>query len=271
VYRSDGSSWSTWATLIPPGGTTGQALVKNSGTDYDVSWGTVSGGGGGTTVKDPRWSPLSGQTTIDEFNDASLDAAWTRVDGTGAASGNLTWTENGDVLSAYNVGGDSTDKFHALMRPISGAGGSMVAGDAFVACVRVWAPALTNNSLVGLAVADGATFGSGTQVFAEVGVNATNPSNLQAFSWTNYGTAGSAAGAISTKMSVDLIYVRLVMTATNTWRADYSGDGVSWIKGKATLSQSLTPTQVGFFSSSYGTSTEHIASWEFIRRVAGVS
>lgn len=33
-----------------PGGTTGQALVKQSNTDYDFDWGTVSGGGGGTKL-----------------------------------------------------------------------------------------------------------------------------------------------------------------------------------------------------------------------------
>ena len=33
----------------PPGGTTGQALVKASDDDHDVTWDTVSGGGGGTT------------------------------------------------------------------------------------------------------------------------------------------------------------------------------------------------------------------------------
>lgn len=34
---------------IPLGGTTGQALLKTSGTDYDTHWGTVSGGGGSLT------------------------------------------------------------------------------------------------------------------------------------------------------------------------------------------------------------------------------
>lgn len=29
---------------VPAGGTTGQALVKDSNTDHDVSWGTVAGG-----------------------------------------------------------------------------------------------------------------------------------------------------------------------------------------------------------------------------------
>lgn len=223
------------------------------------------------TVKDARWSPLSGQTTSDEFNDASLDSAWVRVDGTGAASGNIAWTENADVVSAYNIGGDTTDKFHALVRPLSGLGGSLVAGDAFTTCVRLWCPAATNFAFTGLVFTDGTTHGAGNQVWAEVGVGATGPNSLQVFSWTNFGTAGTSAGALSAALPIHLVYVRLVMTATNTWRADYSIDGVSWIKGKATLSKTITPTHVGFFDSSYGTATEHIASYEFLRRVSGVS
>ena len=37
---------------IPAGGTTGQALEKNSGTDYDVSWQTPASGGGATSIQD---------------------------------------------------------------------------------------------------------------------------------------------------------------------------------------------------------------------------
>jgi hypothetical protein len=36
------------STLVPSGGTTGQVLAKNSGTNYDTVWTTVSGSGGGT-------------------------------------------------------------------------------------------------------------------------------------------------------------------------------------------------------------------------------
>ena len=36
--------------LSPPGGTTGQALVKSSNDDYDMEWGDVSGGGGATEI-----------------------------------------------------------------------------------------------------------------------------------------------------------------------------------------------------------------------------
>ena len=224
------------------------------------------------TIRDRRWAPPSGQLIADEFNDDSLDAAWVRVDGTGAVLANVDWTEGGDVLSCYNKGGDTVDKFHALLRPLSGLGGSLVAGDAFITCVNLWAPAATSFSIIGLALTDGTTHGAGNQVFAEIGVGASGPNTMQAFSWTNFGTAGTSAGAISAALPVSSrIFIRLVMTAANTWRADFSIDGVSWILGAATLAKTMTPTHVGFLDSSYGTATKHIASWEFLRRVSGVS
>lgn len=50
--------WKDWYTVlvrwlryvIPPGGTTGQALVKASNADYHTQWATVGGGGGSGTV-----------------------------------------------------------------------------------------------------------------------------------------------------------------------------------------------------------------------------
>lgn len=47
IYRWDGSAWQTWATLagtatLPTGGTAGQVLAKNSSTDYDASFATLT-------------------------------------------------------------------------------------------------------------------------------------------------------------------------------------------------------------------------------------
>ena len=49
---------------VPRGGTTGQALIKDSDTDYDTSWGTVQGGGGDVNQAqlDARIQAYTGQT-----------------------------------------------------------------------------------------------------------------------------------------------------------------------------------------------------------------
>lgn len=38
--------------VLPSGGSSGQVLTKNSGTDYDVEWATPSGGGDGSVIDD---------------------------------------------------------------------------------------------------------------------------------------------------------------------------------------------------------------------------
>jgi len=65
------------ATRIPTGGTTGQVLSKVSGTDYDVNWSTVSGGGGngGTLTSDLNISTYkiaNGQNLVINGTDYSI-------------------------------------------------------------------------------------------------------------------------------------------------------------------------------------------------------
>lgn len=48
IYRVTSGAWADWATLaasgstLPTGGTAGQVLTKNSGTDYDASFATMT-------------------------------------------------------------------------------------------------------------------------------------------------------------------------------------------------------------------------------------
>jgi len=47
AYLTDGvSTWTTVHYGIPSGGTAGQALVKNTATNFDVAWATIAGGSG---------------------------------------------------------------------------------------------------------------------------------------------------------------------------------------------------------------------------------
>jgi len=59
-------------SAVPTGGTTGQALVKASGSDYDTQWASVGGGGGGGT-----WGSITGtlsnQTDLQNALDAKQD------------------------------------------------------------------------------------------------------------------------------------------------------------------------------------------------------
>lgn len=214
--------------------------------------------------RDRRWTPGAGETSIDEFNDETLDAAWAQVNGTNATSGNISWLESGDVLSMKNAGADGA-AWHGMVRAV---GTAPVTGDAFITCVSLQA-SLANDSVIGIVLTTSATHGSGEQILGSVRISTAG------FQSTIYDISGWA-GIASFTGTADLvfrgaIYVRLVYLGSNNWRCDYSTDGVQWILGGATITKTMTPTHVGFMSSSYTSAIKHIASWEFLRRVSGVS
>lgn len=218
------------------------------------------------STKDLRWYVPSDMTSIDEFNDGVLHSDWVRVDGTGAPAANVDWKEGGDALSLRQNGGDTAAVLHGMMRPLSGAGGAMAVGDAFVTCMTLNGRWAVNYIMGGIILSDGVTHGAGAQVHTlnYVATNGMlNNDARQSTNWTS-GT-GSAQRFMSSNTP---LFVRLVMTATDTWRCDVSGDGVQWIIGAGTISRVLAPTHVGLLAASWGgTNNPSAVSYEFLRRM----
>jgi hypothetical protein len=269
IYKNVAGTWVTYGTLVPPGGTTGQSLVKASATDGDVNWSTVSGGGG-STIKDRRWVVAASSTSIDEFNDDSLDAAWVRVDGTGAPSGNCVWTEGADVLSMVRAGANTANAMNGIVRPI---GTAPATGDAWITCISMHGPLQTNYLVNGLVISDGTTHGAGKQIAAEL-ISDTSAARQTAYAiaWTNWTTAGTQATVRPIPPPGPPTFLRLVYKGSSQWRADSSPDGVNWILGASLVTlSSFTPSHVGFYSRDGGTGTLWVASHEFLRRTSGVS
>lgn len=227
--------------------------------------------GGGSTNNDRRWSVGPGETSVDEFNDASISASFVPVNKTGTTA-NIAWTEAADVLSvATGLGTDTTGDFHALMLPLTSAGGSLVAGDAFETALIIGSTG-TNYTFGGLCFANGATFGAGAQVAAVIHWGSTSQQDTLR-SYTNYSSAtgGSVIDTFTSVALGGLRYTRLVYLGANVWRRDLSFDGVTWIKGPNTLTLAITPTHVGLLASSWGTSTKGSISYQFLRRVSGIT
>ena len=270
IYRNTAGSWITWAQIVPPGGSTAQVLGKNSATDGDVSW--ISGGGG-SSIKDERWQSPSGATSVDEFNDASLDAAWVRVDGANAPAANVTWAEGGDTLSAKQTAVDTGNAFHALLRPLSGMGGALAIGDGISTSLRIFGKRGESFCISGLVLADGDTYGSGTQVLTESYYDASSAANYNNSTggYTNFTASGAGTGGGVFQMTIGgPTFQRLVYLGSNQWRGDRSPDGVQWINGTV-LTLAFTPTYAGLYTRKPGTGNPHITTFEFLRRVSGVT
>ena len=103
IYQSDGSSWSTYATLGGGAPAAHAASHENGGGDEIDVTGLVGAGGGGGLVVPDLLNSLKGSpdTPDDEFTGTSLDGKWTVVDGSAGSIGGLF---NGSGSGVYEVG-----------------------------------------------------------------------------------------------------------------------------------------------------------------------
>lgn len=211
--------------------------------------------------KDRRWLPGSAEAIIDEFSDSSLHSDWVRVD-PGAAT-RQKWTEGADCLSVAQLGGDAAAEIHGLVRPAS----ALAVGDAFVTRLTVYGPWAENYVMGGLVLSDG-TATTSNIVFALVFADASGMPTIRVQGGTFAGATATTSTAF--RASSLSLFVRLVLVSADTWRADTSPDGVSWRIG-TTLAQAITPTHVGFLNSSWSSAVTGVVSYEFLRRVSGIS
>jgi hypothetical protein len=225
--------------------------------------------GVGAGNNDTLWKPYGTAVYADEFNDATLDAGWTRVDQVSKV-GYVTWTEGADVLSCvHTTGSDGAGEMHGLVRPV---GTAFAPGDALV-CAYTLAIAYTAQyCMMGIGVSNGTTWGTSTSV------------ETQVYTVNGYAGPGQHRINVNAGMNADTDYstgrfvhpvgkplwLRFVMTSANNWRADYSPDGVGWVIGDS-KAYTLTPTHMGFFVSNWVTATPWALSIECFRRYSGVA
>jgi hypothetical protein len=213
---------------------------------YDTDEPQPSGGGGGSTVKDRRW--VRGSTAHaqdDEFNDDSLSASWIAVHGNGS-SGNVTWTEGGDSLTARMTGGDGNGSpnqyLHCQLKAYS-----LAVGESIQTYLAASNPAL-QYPIQGLIVSDSGTDGSGTQYLWGTVWDLSNE-RLGHSVGANFRTRTSFTDITGRWFSG--IHMRMTRSATLTYDLYTSADAVSWGSKFATLTagSGYTPTHVGVWCS----------------------
>ena len=195
----------------------------------------------------------------DEFDDASLDAAWTRVDASGG-TGRATWTEAAGCLSLLQDGtsaSDSAAELHGLVRSYALSVGE------YIETHLSWAGKDDNYPMAGLVIADGATFNAGTQVFGG-SYRATSAGLNQIAAWTNWSTRGTYTDNGGPGNAI-AAYLRLKRTATSDYALYTSPDGVSWARINTRTGVSFTPAYVGFACSLWGAAVQFAWSFGYFR------
>jgi hypothetical protein len=235
---------------------TNGSLTHNA--DGTLSLATGAAGGGGTTWLDKAASGNApGGSLDDEFDGAEgvgAPTGWTAT----AISGTAVWTEEADVLSCL-FGNQTASDLAIVSKPI----GALTTGDYIETAVRALMPA-ANFTIVGLFFSDGITGASNVVI---VDTQSNNLYTFQHGTLTNVSTAFAVDAGVTSR-TMGLMYLRLTWVSANTFRAEFSPDGVSWAgMGFADGSKTMTPTHMGLAVSSWGgTSTEkRVASFEYFR------
>lgn len=249
--------------LTPPGGIRslrppGNANLFLDGRGKWTSPGSGSGGGGTTTAeyvrRAPFYPPFTPTGDDDEFNDSSF-TGWTLVED---ASPNIVITEAHDICSIAHPGGDASAELHALMKART------VNTNDWIECYMIGAGRGANYAIGGVLMADGATYGAGTQVLWALSSNTNGDYQLR--SHTNYSVTGTNTSHTSFAAAPDCgVIMRLMYLGSNSWRGYVSADGISYIKVTGDLSRTMTPTHMGFFCSTWGSAGPYNFAFRYIR------
>lgn len=256
------------AVRLPVTGVAGRVLTEDPADSKKMKWATPA------INRDTLWTPQTGHVSVDEFNDGVIDPAWLFVNHASIPGAALPlYAESGDVMSVkYGVAtgletvtSDGASQRHAAMiRPLSGIGGSMANGDAFETAFDVWIRNHANYRMTGLVLSNGTS--TGTALYFRWWTEG----NLGLRSLTDWG-GDTTVGPTDTTWRLGVMYIRIVRISSTTWRGDVSGDGVRWIHGASLATLSFEPTHVGFCDSQWGSALPSITTYEFLRRVSGVS
>lgn len=224
---------------------------------------------GGDTWKEVVAFPLitPPHAEDDEFRDGVVDSDFDQMDGAGAPT--PVWTEDGDVISVSVDVGDAGGELHGLVKDIAG----LAAGDYVETAVRVAGGA-------GADMGGGICFNDNDHVWGSTGVQVVGmlvwdrTSSFWMFllgEWTGLATVpGATAFSASMAIQSPWVHLRLVYVASNSFRLDWSTDGVSWIEAIPATAITLTPTGAGMVVGSPGVvlTTPMLAAFEYFRVVS---
>lgn len=221
-----------------------------------VQVGNLPGGGGGsgTVWEDlvPSGNAPSGADD-DEFDDASIDAAWVQVTPTGT----VTWVEDHDAMSVLCDGVAAAD-MPSLVKPFS-----LTAPVTIKTAMRVFG-GVNNNGTHGLIFSDGTTDTSNC-LFA--GIQEASDGNrwiARGGTFTDLNT--TVFNTITNKAGhYPWIHLHFTWVSANTWRLEMSAGGIQVVSYDADGSFTLDPTHFGLTSSNWGNSKKTVVDFAYFR------
>lgn len=234
--------------LLPTQTSNSGKVLQTDGTN--TSWATAGGGGGG-------WSPYPTFTPAgvdDEFDGGSF-SGWTAV----GTSPTPTTAQANNKLSILHPGGDSAAKFYSWMKSAT-----VSVGD-WIECAFRTFSVTDQFPMFGIIFADGITYGSGNQMIT---MYSAAQDVLYTASFTGYNTLGSyVSPSLTSYDRASHFFLRLQMTASNSFTSQVSCDGQQWVTTAASFSRTITPTYVGFGCTKWGGGT-YSANWslEYFRK-----
>ena len=232
------ASWQTVtaANGLPTGGSTGQVLTKDSGTDYDTSWQTPSGGGGSQF-----WPPVNGSPTA-----PPTISSWTSF-GTGVTAEDWTagstngvrvranTTGSGNIVGIYKSQSFASNftitagfRIRPFMHPNNGGGGVINGGGLLF---------LTSGATSGAFFGQYTKAGIGRIKFTAL---TTVSEGASAYSDLNGGSPSNAAWlSVPLEFYIKAVWNQSAGTLTFSW----SADGNYW-----SFAQSYNPSSTDSFT-----------------------
>lgn len=195
-------------------------------------------------------------STDDDYFDDENYSGWTTVQTTP----NATITERNHFLSVKLPGSQAGAQITGIVKAKTPS-----AGD-WVQCGVRWGANVTNYPLYGLVMANGASYGSGHQLFF---LFSQEEKLFYLSRWDGWNTNGGSSPSLSVENTSpsSCIHFRMLWESTDHYSGFLSPDGISWAKvfNNENLGSVGTPTHMGMMCSAWNNSYEAVSAFSYCR------
>lgn len=213
----------------------------------------------------PKWqqhlkTPDDNPVAADEFDGDTIDSNWTLIQ----PSGSQTVVQNQSLISIKMTSTFTSSDVAAYVQPLP-------AGSTYPMTIEVCAK-VYSESLSSFYAMFGPVFCDGTSTGSNIAYCMAYPTSLNAVAVNGRTGTFTAAGS-ATHITADVpfysnkyIYLRIIWSASNTFKIAFSPDGITWYTS-GTAAKTMTPTHFGITWTSWGNAitTARWITYEYIR------